>query len=182
MTSHARCRNAKKREAFFDSNQQRHQPAQIESNEAVRRRILWFAHEHKLPPTEIEKALTGRVDHIGAFIKRHGISYDWMLFGDLKGLPRMPMKRSPAIFTPMDVVRLYAELTMEDRRDISLMIAALLNKGKRKLRRIRARGFGPAFAASARVKQTPPARCRSQPLRASLHNRARSPPAYPKTG
>jgi hypothetical protein len=95
------------------------------NNEAVRRRILWFAHEHKLAPTEIEKALTGRVDHIGAFIKRHEINYDWMLFGDLKGLRQMPMKRSSAIFTATDVVRLYAELTMQD---ISLMIAALLNK------------------------------------------------------
>jgi hypothetical protein len=78
------------------------------SDDAVRRRIEWFAHKHKLPPTEIDKAMTCRVDHIGAFAERDEISLDWLLVGDLKGSRRMPMKRSPAIFPATDVIRVYA--------------------------------------------------------------------------
>jgi hypothetical protein len=96
------------------------------SNEAIWRRILWFANEHKLPPAEIQEAMAGRLDNVTDFIQRHGISYDWMFLGDLKGLLRMPMKQSPHIFKVTDVARFYAELTMEQRRQITLTLATLV--------------------------------------------------------
>ena len=97
-------------------------------DEAVRRRIFWFAHERKLPLTEIEKALTCRIHHMGGFAVRHKVSLDWLLIGDLQGLRRMPMQQSPSILTATTVVKLYAELTMEQRRKLSLMIAGLLDE------------------------------------------------------
>jgi hypothetical protein len=98
------------------------------SDEAVRRRILWFAHERKLPPIEIDKAMTCRVDHIGAFARRHEISLDWLLEGNLKGLRQMPVKRSPAIFTATDVIKAYADITMDQRREITLRLAEMITE------------------------------------------------------
>jgi hypothetical protein len=95
--------------------------------EAVQRRILWLAHERKLAPAEIEKAMTCRLHHLAAFIKRQNLSYDWLLYGDLKGLQRMHVKKqSPAILTVTDVVKLYSELTAEQRREITMRLAELL--------------------------------------------------------
>jgi hypothetical protein len=96
--------------------------------EAVRRRILWLAHERKLPPADIAKAMTCKLHHLADFIKRHEISYDWLLFGDLKGLQRVPTKPSPAVLTATEVVKLYAELSIEDRREITRKLAELLAK------------------------------------------------------
>jgi hypothetical protein len=60
------------------------------------------------------------------FAKYHEINLDWLLGGDLKGLRRMPLKRSPSIFTVTDVVKVYAELTMDQRRQMTLTLATLL--------------------------------------------------------
>ena len=38
----------------------------------------------------------------------------------------MPLKRSPSIFTVTDVVKVYAELTMDQRRQMTLTLATLL--------------------------------------------------------
>jgi hypothetical protein len=93
-------------------------------SEAVQRRILWLAHERKLAPVDIAKAMTCKLHHLAEFIKRHEISYDWLLYGDLKGLRQKPVeKQSPAIFTAADIVKLYAELSMEDRRQITRKLA-----------------------------------------------------------
>jgi hypothetical protein len=97
------------------------------STEATQRRILWLAHERKLPPVDIAKAMTCKLHHLADFIKRHDLSYDWLLYGDLKGLLRMPVKKqSPAILTAADIVKLYAELSLEDRRQITRRMAELL--------------------------------------------------------
>jgi hypothetical protein len=52
---------------------------------AVQRRILWFAHEWKLAPVEIAKAMSCRTYDLKEFVKRHDISADWLICGDLKG-------------------------------------------------------------------------------------------------
>jgi hypothetical protein len=65
---------------------------------------------------------------MGGFAVRHKVSLDWLLIGDLQGLRRMPMQQSPSILTATTVVKLCAELTMEQRRKLSLMIAGLLDE------------------------------------------------------
>lgn len=40
------------------------------SDDAVRRRIRWLAHERKLPTVEIEKAMSCRVDYLAEFGQR----------------------------------------------------------------------------------------------------------------
>ena len=57
-----------------------------------------IAHERRLPPDEIAKVMTCRTDDVVQFAKRHRISCDWLLFGDLKGLLRTAQarQRSPA--------------------------------------------------------------------------------------
>jgi hypothetical protein len=98
------------------------------SSDAIRRRILWLAHERKSAPADIYKAMTCRLDHPAGFIKHQNPSYDWLLYGELKGLLRMPAnKQSPAILTVADVIKLYAELTMEQRREMSLRLAEMVS-------------------------------------------------------
>jgi hypothetical protein len=73
--------------------------------------------------------MTLRLDRLAAFIKSQNLSYDWLLYGDLKGLRGMPVeKKSPAIFTAADIVTLYAELTMEQRREITRRLAEMVSK------------------------------------------------------
>ena len=99
------------------------------SEDAVRRRIRWLAHEKKLAPVDIYQAMTCRLHHLAEFIQRHELSYDWLLYGDLQGLRRMPLKKqSPAILTAAEVVTLYSELTMEHRREITRKIAEISAK------------------------------------------------------
>ena len=71
--------------------------------------------------------MTCKLHHLSDFAKRYELSVDWLMFGDLKGLRRKPVgKQSPAIFTAADIVKLYAELSMEDRRQITRMMAKLM--------------------------------------------------------
>jgi hypothetical protein len=84
------------------------------------------AYERKLPPVDIGKAMTCQLHHLSAFAKQHELSLDWLMFGDLKGLQRTRVRRSRAILTVADVVTLYSELSMEDRRQISRRMAELL--------------------------------------------------------
>jgi hypothetical protein len=57
--------------------------------EAFRARVRLFAHERKLPDTEIK--WIGRLKHqdMVSFVKRHRVTWDWLLCGDLKGRLRM---------------------------------------------------------------------------------------------
>jgi hypothetical protein len=66
------------------------------------------------------------------FCNKHNVSYDWLLCGDLKGLLRMPAKRErPSALTTTAFVKLYGELPMEQRREISTMVAELLPRKPR---------------------------------------------------
>lgn len=83
--------------------------------DATRRRIMWLAHERKLPPCEIEKALTLQAHHIAEFVERHNLSFDWLFCGDLKGLLRMPRIKGPTIFTAADLIICYNRLGVSQR-------------------------------------------------------------------
>jgi hypothetical protein len=67
---------------------------------AMRRRLLALATERNLPPAEYAKLLHKRVitGSILDFCKKHDVSLDWLMHGDLKGLQRMKKwaKEDPA--------------------------------------------------------------------------------------
>ena len=61
------------------------------SDAAMRRRVLLLAAERNLPPTEYAKLMHKRVlmPSIQNFCRKHDVSLDWLMYGDLKGLQRM---------------------------------------------------------------------------------------------
>jgi hypothetical protein len=61
------------------------------SDAAFHRRVLLLAAERGFLPAEYNKLLRKRVPMgpIGKFCKKHDISLDWLMDGDLKGLQRM---------------------------------------------------------------------------------------------
>jgi hypothetical protein len=63
------------------------------TNAAMRRRIQVIAHERRLQPSEVAKALTCRTFEVLKFAERHRISVDWLIHGDLKGLLRTAQAR-----------------------------------------------------------------------------------------
>jgi hypothetical protein len=52
----------------------------------IRRRLRVIALERRIPDAEISKALRGQ--NLSPFCLAHGISTDWVMYGDLKGLFR----------------------------------------------------------------------------------------------
>jgi hypothetical protein len=57
----------------------------------MRRRLLVLAAERNLPPAEYAKLLHKRLmmKSIQGFCRKHNVSLDWLMDGDLKGLLRM---------------------------------------------------------------------------------------------
>ena len=62
-----------------------------QTNAAMQRRLLALAAERDLPPAEYAKLMHKRVlfPSIQRFCKKHDVSLDWLMDGDLKGLQRM---------------------------------------------------------------------------------------------
>ena len=58
---------------------------------AMRRRLLVLAAERNLPPAEYAKLMHKRImiKSIQEFCRKHNVSLDWLMDGDLKGLQRM---------------------------------------------------------------------------------------------
>jgi hypothetical protein len=61
------------------------------STTAMQRRVRALAHERNIPPADYAKLMYKRpnIQDIGVFCEKHGISYDWILGGELSGLQRM---------------------------------------------------------------------------------------------
>jgi hypothetical protein len=79
------------------------------SDAAVRRRISLIAAERKLDPPETEALMKGRwlsTFHICQFAKKHHVSLDWLICGDLKGLLRTargcPSRPRQPVLDPAD--------------------------------------------------------------------------------
>ena len=77
------------------------------SKAAIRKRIALIAAERKLDPSEIEELMKGRwlrTFHLRQFAKKHHLSVDWLIFGDLKGLLRTvrgcPSRPHQPVLTP----------------------------------------------------------------------------------
>jgi hypothetical protein len=60
------------------------------NNAAIRTRIRLIAQERNLPKEDTAFAFTGRLQtfDLCSFAERHGVSLDWLICGDLKGLLR----------------------------------------------------------------------------------------------
>jgi len=61
------------------------------SNAAMRRRPLALVTERNLPAAEYAKLLHKRImaSSVHEFCRKHNVSLDWLMYGDLKGLQRM---------------------------------------------------------------------------------------------
>jgi NurA-like 5'-3' nuclease len=68
------------------------------SDDALRRRVRALAAERNLPPADIAKLMYKRIytRDIMAFCKKHKVSSDWLLYGDLRGLHRMTQEAKAA--------------------------------------------------------------------------------------
>jgi hypothetical protein len=128
---HSQCdgaaRTTRKRNAQVRARQRRKTPCGrltedgASTNAAMRRRIQLIAHERRLQPSEVAKALTCRTFAVVQFAERHRISCDWLIFGDLKGLLRTAQARERP---PVDEERrLIAQLLQ--KLDPRLLPAAL---------------------------------------------------------
>ena len=61
------------------------------SRPAMQRRVRAIAQERNLPPADFAKLMHKRITTpaVMAFCKKHKVSFDWLLCGDLQGLHRM---------------------------------------------------------------------------------------------
>ena len=71
------------------------------SNTAIRRRMALIAAERKMETSETNRLMKGRriaTFDLRQFVKKHQVSADWLIFGDLKGRLRMArgMTRPPS--------------------------------------------------------------------------------------
>jgi hypothetical protein len=86
--------------------------------DAVRRRVRALAQERNLQPAEYAKLMHKRISTpcTLAFCKKHKVSLDWLLFGDLQGLHRMTKETKatppeiPAAHRK-EIMRLFSALT-----------------------------------------------------------------------
>ena len=62
-----------------------------ESLQALQRRVRALAAERNLPLAEYAKLLHKRImaSSVHEFCRKHNVSLDWLMYGDLKGLQRM---------------------------------------------------------------------------------------------
>jgi hypothetical protein len=69
-----------------------------DSHDALRRRVRAFAAERSLSPADIAKLMYKRIStrDVMAFCKKHKVSFDWLLYGDLRGLHRMAQEAKAA--------------------------------------------------------------------------------------
>jgi hypothetical protein len=86
-----------------------------------------IAHERRLPPDEIAKAMTCRTYDIVQFAERHRIDCNWLIYGDLKGLLSTAQARERP---PVDEER-YLIAQLLEKLDPSLLPVAL--QGIRKI-------------------------------------------------
>jgi hypothetical protein len=71
-------------------------------NAAIRQRVALVAAERNLNPSETKALLTGRripMQPLSQFCKKHNLSYDWVLAGDLKGLKRTAEWKTQELFS-----------------------------------------------------------------------------------
>ncbi len=102
-----------------------------ESLPAMQRRVLALAEERKWQPAEYRRLMFKRVStrDVMLFGKRHKVSFDWLLCGDLKGLQQMKQGargEPPARLPTADFVALYGSLPIEQKAIITAFLKELV--------------------------------------------------------
>jgi hypothetical protein len=88
------------------------------SRPAMQRRILALAAERSIPPADFHKLMYKRpsTKAVMVFCKKHKVSFDWLLCGDLKGLQSMKQCKKQGM-TPdeqrAEILRLWFLLPLE---------------------------------------------------------------------
>jgi hypothetical protein len=84
---------------------------------ALQRRVRALAQERNIPPADFHKLMYKRpsTEAVMVFCKKHKVSFDWLLCGDLKGLQRMKHER---VFQPEPAPAATAERLAEKYRNL----------------------------------------------------------------
>jgi hypothetical protein len=91
------------------------------SDAAFQRRVLALAAERNFPPAEYSKLLRKRcpMPPIVKFCKKHDVSLDWLMDGDLKGLQRMKAWKKAGMTLDeqrAEILRLFFALAPDTQR------------------------------------------------------------------
>jgi hypothetical protein len=105
------------------------------STAAMQRRVRALAAERDIPPADIHKLMYKRpsTEAVMVFCKKHNVSFDWLLAGDLKGLQRMTQER---VFQPAPrpivahLLQKYRNLPPELQKIVEQTVDRLLEKQK----------------------------------------------------
>jgi hypothetical protein len=100
------------------------------SRAAMQRRVRALAQERNIPPVDIHKLMYKRpsTETILVFCKKHKVSFDWLLAGDLKGLKRMTQDQhlSRAKSKPKSLKEKLARLSKSQREVVRKVVDQLL--------------------------------------------------------
>lgn len=92
----------------------------------MERRVRALAQERNIPPADIHKPMYKRIstETIMVFCKKHKVSYDWLLAGDLNGLQRMVQDRyiDKSAAAPESLKEKLARLSESEREAVGKMI------------------------------------------------------------
>jgi hypothetical protein len=100
------------------------------SVERMRNRLRWLAHEWQLSD-DIPQVNSTMTEDLSDFAQKHGISYGWLITGDLKCLRQMMLSRAPRgrlpfIASAEDLKQACAALSPEQRDIVAREVDRLL--------------------------------------------------------
>jgi hypothetical protein len=104
------------------------------SVERIRDRLRWLAHEWQLSD-EIPQVKRTMTVELRDFVQKHGISFEWLIDGDLKCLRQMMLTRAPRGQLPFlrsaeDLKQACASLSPEQRQIVAREVDRLLEERK----------------------------------------------------
>jgi hypothetical protein len=102
------------------------------STERIRNRLRWLVHEWQLSD-EIPPVKHTMTEELSDFAQKHGISYGWLITGDLKCLRQMMLARAPRGQLPFlpsaeDLKQACAALSPEQRQIVEREVDRLLEE------------------------------------------------------
>jgi hypothetical protein len=104
------------------------------SVERIRNRLRRLAHEWQLSD-EIPQVKSTMTKELSGFVQKHGISFEWLITGQLKCLRQMMLTRAPRGRLPFltsaeDLKQACATLSPEQRRIVAREVDRLLEERK----------------------------------------------------
>jgi hypothetical protein len=104
------------------------------SVERIRNRLRWLAHEWQLSE-EIPQVKSTMTEELSDFVQKHGISFEWLLTGEIKCLRQMMLTRTPRGQLPFltsaeGLKQACAALSPEQRQIVAREVDRLLEERK----------------------------------------------------